>query len=159
MKRNNKGFTLIELLVVMAIIAILIALAVVGLTEAQATQRDTARRDISGQINSALQTYLDNNGQYPSPSSFTPGFMGGLDAGSCTGNEFPVNGVCVGLDGLSSVTINSSATACNTAPTGSPGTALVLCYEQPASGTHAADGYMLGVQLETQSGAWYFVSP
>lgn len=65
----QRGFTLIELLVVIAIIGIL---AVIGIGNFQASQvkaRDAARKSDLRQITSALETYYNDKGEYPSATS------------------------------------------------------------------------------------------
>lgn len=62
---NKKGFTLIELLVVIAIIGLLATLGVVSFENARNKARDAKRLSDIKQIQSALELYLDANGQYP----------------------------------------------------------------------------------------------
>ncbi|PLX21768.1 hypothetical protein C0584_01545 [Candidatus Parcubacteria bacterium] len=66
MKKNNqKGFTLIELLVVIAIIGLLSTLAVVSLNNARTKSRDARRIADVKQIQTALELYFTDNGEYP----------------------------------------------------------------------------------------------
>lgn len=147
--KNAKGFTLIELLVVLAIIGILIALAIVGLRAAQATQRDTARKDIGNQLNAALQSFISNTGSAPTVATFyVSGGTVGTDfiTGLCTYNGVAsggvnANGSCIGIDGLSGLTVEESATACGTWV--NPNNGLNLCYEATGSA-----GYTIGTMLE-----------
>ena len=111
----KKGFTLIELLVVLAIIGILIALAIIGLRAAQATQRDTARKDLAGQINGIIQQYVGNNNgglitgtNFYSPTVTTTFIY--LNSGTCP-NGLVVYNSCVGLDGLAAPTGAAGQTA------------------------------------------------
>lgn len=62
---NKKGFTLIELLVVIAIIGLLSTLAVVALGNARQKSRDARRISDIKQIQTALELYLNDNGDYP----------------------------------------------------------------------------------------------
>ena len=65
MKVNKLAFTLIELLVVIAIIGILSTLAVVSLTNARQSARDAKRVADIKQIQTALELYYQDNGEYP----------------------------------------------------------------------------------------------
>ena len=63
---KKKGFTLIELLVVIAIIGLLATISVVALNNARARARDARRVADIKQIQTALELYLNNFGEYPS---------------------------------------------------------------------------------------------
>lgn len=65
LKKNQKGFTIIELLVVIVIIGILIALALPNLFAAQARGRDSDRKNELKNAQQKLETYFNDNGQYP----------------------------------------------------------------------------------------------
>jgi len=65
------GFTLVELIVVIAIIGILAAITIVGLTRYQADTRDARRQSSATVIAEALEKYYDNNGEYPSCSAIS----------------------------------------------------------------------------------------
>lgn len=67
----KKGFTLIELLVVIAIIAIITSIGVANLITAQKQARDSARREIIGNVQSAFEQYFAEFSAYPlaSPGS------------------------------------------------------------------------------------------
>lgn len=65
MKKNNQGFTLIELLVVIAIIGLLSTLAVVALNSARMKSRDARRLSDVKQIQTALELYYNDQGEYP----------------------------------------------------------------------------------------------
>jgi len=62
---NKKGFTLIELLVVVAIIGLLATLSIVALNSARARARDAKRVADVKQVQTALELYYNDFGQYP----------------------------------------------------------------------------------------------
>lgn len=70
MKNNvfKKGFTLIELMIVIVILGVLMGTILPRLTGAQARARDTGRIADLNTIGQALETYFDDNGQYPGTS-------------------------------------------------------------------------------------------
>ena len=65
MKKLNKGFTLIELMIVIAIIWVLAVTIVPKLTWAQARARDAGRMADLKSVSAALETYNNDEGQYP----------------------------------------------------------------------------------------------
>ncbi|MDI3496500.1 MAG: ral secretion pathway protein [Patescibacteria group bacterium] len=71
MKQEKKAFTLIELLVVIAIIGLLSTLSVLALNQARARARDTKRISDVRQIQTALELYYNEVGDYP--TSVAPG--------------------------------------------------------------------------------------
>ena len=71
MKNNKKGFTLIELLVVIAIIGLLSTLSILALNSARARARDAKRISDVKQIQTALEMYYNDAGDYP--ASADPG--------------------------------------------------------------------------------------
>ncbi len=70
-KTKKQGFTLIELLVVIAIIGILATLAVVSLQNARKNARDAKRIADVKQMQTALELYFNDNGQYPTEVTST----------------------------------------------------------------------------------------
>ncbi len=70
-KNNKQGFTLIELLVVIAIIGLLSTLSILALNTARARARDVKRVADVKQIQTALEMYYNEFGQYP--AAVTPG--------------------------------------------------------------------------------------
>lgn len=62
--RKNKGFTLIELLVVVGIIAVLISLGSVAYTSAQASARDTRRKQDLQDLKKALYLHKTDYGTF-----------------------------------------------------------------------------------------------
>jgi type II secretion system protein G len=82
MKRKNTsqaGFTLIEILVVMVIIAIVAAIGLGSFQSSQLKGRDASRKSDVAQIGSALETYYNDVGQYPTD---TGGLINGCSGGS-----------------------------------------------------------------------------
>lgn len=65
-KISKKAFTLIELMIVVVILWVLMSTILPKLTWAQARARDTARISDILNISTALQTYYDDNWEYPS---------------------------------------------------------------------------------------------
>lgn len=64
-KKLSQGFTLIELLVVIAIIAIITSLGIVNLITAQKQARDSARKEIMSNIQTAFEQYYVASASYP----------------------------------------------------------------------------------------------
>lgn len=74
---QKKGFTLIELLVVVAIIGLLSTLSIVALNTARAKARDARRVSDVKQIQTALELYYNDKGDYPaSTATLSPTYMG-----------------------------------------------------------------------------------
>jgi len=73
MKKTKQGFTLIELLVVIAIIGLLATLSIVALNTARARARDAKRVADVKQMQTALELYFNDNGQYPATGAVTAG--------------------------------------------------------------------------------------
>ena len=79
-KNNNKqGFTLIELLVVIAIIGLLSTLSILALNTARARARDTKRVADVKQMQTALEMFYNETGDYP-----TTGITAGNSIGTGT---------------------------------------------------------------------------
>jgi prepilin-type N-terminal cleavage/methylation domain-containing protein len=66
MRRGTFGFTIVELLIVIVVIAILAAIAVVAYNGVQQRADNTARIAAAKDWYKVFQTYLTQNGQYPS---------------------------------------------------------------------------------------------
>ncbi len=64
-RKTNAGFTLIELLMVIAIVGILAAIVLVGLSSARSKARDAKRISDLQALASALQFYYEDTGHYP----------------------------------------------------------------------------------------------
>jgi len=76
-KGAKKGFTIIELLVVMAIIAILAAAALIGLSRQQAKARDTSRISDISKIRTYLADYISEKNEPKTTTEY-----GGTDSGN-----------------------------------------------------------------------------
>ena len=68
---NKKSFTLVELLVVIAIISILAAGLLVGLSKARVKARDARRIADLRNVQSLLEVYYAQEGQYPQATDWT----------------------------------------------------------------------------------------
>lgn len=72
MKRSHESaFTLIELIVVIAIISVLTAFAVPNFMAARERARDAQRKNDLKQLQSAIEMYKLDSGEYPSNDLFT----------------------------------------------------------------------------------------
>jgi len=76
---SQSGFTLIEILVVMVIIGILATIGLGSFQSSQVKSRDATRKSDLKQIGSALETYYNDVGQYPTG---TGGLINGCSGGS-----------------------------------------------------------------------------
>ena len=85
MKNQKKGFTLIELLVVIAIIGLLATLSILALNQARARARDAKRIADVRQMQTALEMYYNEVGDYPD--------TGGVVVGSPIKSPDPANNV------------------------------------------------------------------
>lgn len=77
---RQTGFTLIELLVVIAIIGILAAVILASLNDARAKARDARRLGDMKAIQTALEMYYADNGQYPQ-TTWTSSYQGTWQTG------------------------------------------------------------------------------
>lgn len=135
MKKNFKAFTLVELLVAMAIFAVLVALAIGGVTLAQRAARDAQRRDALKTINLNIADLYSSTSDFPATAgivSNTAGTELTLTIGSTTKT--------VDLAGTAKSLINT-ATASSTNGTS-------YCYVKTSS------GYTIAAKME--DGIWDF---
>lgn len=66
---KQKGFTLIELLVVISIIGLLASVVLASLNSARVKARDTRRKADIRQLQTALEMYYNDNGDYPADAA------------------------------------------------------------------------------------------
>lgn len=99
MNKKKQGFTLIELLVVIAIIGLLSTLSILALNQARARARDAKRIADVKQIQTALELYYNEAGQYP--ASVTPGapivYNSNVYLAAVPAAPEPVDGAACGL--------------------------------------------------------------
>lgn len=63
---KSKGFTLIEVVIVLAIAGLIFVIVFLAVGQAQATRRDTSRKDFANRIAAAADQYASNtSGSYP----------------------------------------------------------------------------------------------
>lgn len=79
MSKRKLGFTLIELLIVIAIIGVLATLLMVNFVGVRQRARDAQRKSDLRQIQSALEIYRSDNGNYPASTNNTL-------VGNCSGS-------------------------------------------------------------------------
>lgn len=92
-KPCHRGFTLIELMIVIVILGVLMGTILPRLTGAQARARDTGRVADLNTISQALETYYDDNGDYPAGTACLGGSgdtVGPLLAGYLKGGKIPM---------------------------------------------------------------------
>jgi len=74
----KRGFTIIELLVVITVIAILVGITMVSLTEYENRANDSRAQAITSAVRDGAERYYDNNNEYPSAALL----FGGTPTGS-----------------------------------------------------------------------------
>jgi prepilin-type N-terminal cleavage/methylation domain-containing protein len=134
-QQNKRGFTLIELLVVIAIIGLLSTMSVLALNQARARARDAKRLSDVKQIQTALELYYNEEGQYPVATLVDPGDV----ISSSAGNIY-----------LASVPTPPTPVDGNTCPTLQP----KYTYTKTAGGTGGSYtiNYCLGATINTVTG-------
>jgi prepilin-type N-terminal cleavage/methylation domain-containing protein len=100
----KRGFTLIELLLVIAIMGVLASILVSSLQSARAGSRDTIRKRNLKELQTALELYYYDHGNYPitTNKSNPARFIDGADwrGESNNGGAYPLSGVGGYIPGL-----------------------------------------------------------
>lgn len=111
-KQNEKGFTLIELLVVIAIIGLLSTLAVVSLNNARSKSRDARRVADVKQMQTALELYFNDVGNYPAPpAALACGPVLGDTGSCCISFTSGIASPCAGTVYMKSIPLDPDNTA------------------------------------------------
>jgi prepilin-type N-terminal cleavage/methylation domain-containing protein len=90
LKNRSKGFTIVELLIVIVVIAILATLVIVTFTGIQQKARDSQRQTDINAVDSHLEAYYAEHGNYPTAAQMNDATwvgtnMKGLDAAALVG--------------------------------------------------------------------------
>ena len=81
MRRDSFGFSLIELMVVMGIIAVILTISMVSITNIKAQNRDKERKADVAEYQLAIRLYYEQNGDYPDyPNGVQLGVGNTIDA-------------------------------------------------------------------------------
>ncbi|MDD3711848.1 MAG: prepilin-type N-terminal cleavage/methylation domain-containing protein, partial [Patescibacteria group bacterium] len=107
-KTKKPAFTLIELLVVIAIIGILATLAVVALQNARKSARDAKRIADVKQIQTALELYYNDVGEYPAEVTSTIAYSNNVYMAVVPTAPTPADGDCEDEDNVYTYTQQSS---------------------------------------------------
>jgi len=155
---NKSGFTLIELIVVIAIIGILIAAAVAGITIAQRAGRDNVRERDMTSIKAALESCYGSVGAGSSPAYAASS----ASVVPLLGQVITIKGTCNSTVTIQQATVSLSynATGCNqttpasatVTPYNSNTNTWTVNYNQLAGG----GAYQLCTKLE--NGSYYDLS-
>ncbi|MCA9385234.1 type II secretion system protein [Candidatus Dojkabacteria bacterium] len=130
-KKDKHGFSLVELLMTMGVIAVLISIAVYGLSILQRNARNAQRTEMVNELKIGVEKYFLANGTYPAAGQITY---------SSSTEEFSVG---------SSITLDLNAPySCPAPDTTKDGTAY--CYVKDPNGDLST--YQLG--MKNESGIW-----
>lgn len=89
MKRTERGFTLIELMIVMVLMAILASIVIGNFATSSKRGRDSRRKSDLQNVQTALESYFNDKGVYPSAVSGVMTGCGTADAQPCSwGGQF-----------------------------------------------------------------------
>lgn len=132
--KKQKGFTLIELLVVIAIIGLLSTLAVVSLNSARSKARDARRTSDVRQVQTALEMYYNDAGNYPVEAAAVN--LGKANETTLSSSGF--SGTAVGTTYMAQVPDDPQSSTEN------------YIYRTGATGT----SYIITFQLENANSTW-----
>jgi prepilin-type N-terminal cleavage/methylation domain-containing protein len=97
--KREKGFTLIEIVLVLAIAGLLLVIVFLAVSGAQASRRDTQRKNDLGRLYAQLESYASNNSS-AYPAATATGFQGAAFAPYLPTNfRDPSSGNAYGLAG------------------------------------------------------------
>ncbi|MFA5764230.1 MAG: type II secretion system protein [Candidatus Paceibacterota bacterium] len=112
---KKQGFTTIEFLVVLAIIAILSAIVYSSFSKSKEQSRDQQRVSDISTIQLALETYYNQNHQYPTNiSNFVPQYLPSFPAGPSGGPNGPGDSSRYGYNYVPITIFGSASTVCTT---------------------------------------------
>ncbi len=150
-KDGNQGFTLIEIVIVLAIAGLIFVIVFVAVSAAQASRRDTARKNDASRTLAAVNQFAsNNNGNIPtaaqyndaSATGFRAQYMlagGATWADPGTGTNYNVNTTLSGITAPTAGTMYYfPAQICGTGFTRTPGTArqfAVVTYQERGQGS------------------------
>ncbi len=128
-RRAQSGFTLLELMAVIAIIATLAALTLVGFKSAQTTASRNRTAAFHRAIQSGLEQYFNDNGEYPTPKDST-------NEGNFQGKSYKTGGArmlyqALSGDGSDAIMLSSAGTASDGKVSGDVEIANVKLTEMP----------------------------
>lgn len=148
LSKKSKGFTLVELLIAIAVVGILATVLIVAVNPAKQLQksRDTGRKAALKTLQTALEQYYQDNGNYPvsatNPcvSSYTTGCW-------MTTNSTPSNNLLgpYAASYIKAMPSDPSQNGSNCANGG--GSHRILAYSSPAGGA----SYIISARLENLS--------
>lgn len=138
LKNRSKGFTIVELLIVIVVIAILATLVIVTFTGIQQKARDSQRQTDINAVDSHLEAYFAESGNYPTLANLQDGTwvsanLKGLDPQALVG---PKGGALTGStstgDAYGYVV---TPTGCDNTATGTPCAGFTLTSKLEGSST------------------------
>ncbi len=147
---SRKGFTLIELLVVIAIISILASLLLANFVGVRQRGRDAQRKSDVRQIQSALEMYRADNGNYPVT---LPSCGSAFISGSSTYmSKVPCDPLAlVGYTYASQTGCDNVATACNQY-------SIIACLENPNDSQKDTTAKSVCTAVPTNTGVSFTVN-
>lgn len=167
-----KGFTLIELMVVIAIIGLLSSVVLASLGNTKLRARDTAVRQLVGQMRSVLATQYAENPNNPAYYIGSPGWLfynGGASNDCATagkvGNNFTAanaanitalcNQIATLTNGLADniLFVGTPNPAVSPAPCNTSGNCYTIMVRLPSTGAYYCASGKLGTPTDTSTGS------